>query len=84
MLVHSTLLPVYYFAHLIKSRGKRTWYGARNFFYDYIITPQATFHTKDEIVEWGKEMSLELIDYDPDVGNIHAFVFRKLSLVEHS
>ena len=77
MLIHSTLLPIYYLVHLVKSRGKRTWYGARNFFYDYIITPQATFHTKDEIVVWAREQGLELIDYDPDVGNVHAFIFKK-------
>ena len=44
-LVHATLLPVYYLVHLVKSRGKRTWRGARHFFYDYIITPRASFHT---------------------------------------
>jgi len=78
LLVNSTLLPVYYLAHLVKSRGKRTWKGAKNFFYDYIITPRATFHTRDEVEEWGRRNGLELLDYDPDVGNVHAFVFRKV------
>lgn len=78
-LIHSTLLPVYYLAHLVKSRGKRTWWGAKNLFYDYIITPRATFHTRDEIVEWGRQNNLALIDYEENVGNVHAFVFHKLS-----
>jgi SAM-dependent methyltransferase len=30
LLVNGTLLPVYYLAHLVKSRGKRTWRGAKN------------------------------------------------------
>lgn len=76
-LIHSTMLPIYYAAHLVKSRGKRTWHGAKSFFYDYIITPQATFHTRDEIVEWGRRNELELIEYDQNVGNVHAFVFSK-------
>jgi hypothetical protein len=63
--------------HLLKSRGQRTWRGARNFFYDYIITPRATFHTREEIVQWGEESGLELLEYDPRVGNVHAFFFRK-------
>ncbi len=76
-LISCTLLPLYYLAHLTKSRGRRTWLGAKNLFYDYIITPRATFHTREEIERWGIEEGLELIDYDPDVGNVHAFVFRK-------
>jgi len=76
-LVNGTLLPVYYLAHLVKSRGKRTWRGARNFFYDYIITPRATFHTREEVEEWGRRSGLELLEYHPNVGNVHAFFFRK-------
>jgi ubiquinone/menaquinone biosynthesis C-methylase UbiE len=76
-LIYTTVLPLYYLVHLIKSRGKRTWRGAKNFFYDYIITPQATFHTREEIEAWGALNQLQLIDYDEHVGNVHAFVFRK-------
>lgn len=79
-LIYSTLLPTYYAVHLIKSRGKRTWKGAKNFFYDYIITPQATFHTREEIEEWGMNNSLKLVGYDENVGNVHAFYFQKISL----
>ncbi len=74
-----TLLPVYYLLHLIKSGGRRTWKGAKNFFYDYIITPRATFHTYEQVVAWGKELDLELVRYDPSLGNVHVFFFRKSS-----
>ncbi len=76
-LIYGTLLPVYYFVHLIKSRGKRTWAGAKNFFYDYIITPQATFHTREEIEDWGSDEGLNLLSYHEKIGNVHAFVFAK-------
>jgi ubiquinone/menaquinone biosynthesis C-methylase UbiE len=75
-----TLIPLYYLVHLAKSRGRRSWAGARNFFYDYIITPQATFYTREEITAWGGELGLDLIKYDPSLGNIHVFVFRKSSI----
>jgi len=78
-LVHSTMLPIYYSVHLIKSRGKRTWHGAKSFFYDYIITPQASFHTREEITDWGIKNNLKMLTYDESVGNVHAFVFRKLN-----
>jgi ubiquinone/menaquinone biosynthesis C-methylase UbiE len=77
ILINLTLLPLYYAVHLVKSRGKRTWEGAKNFFYDYIITPQATFHTKEEVEAWGQQNGLRLLDYDEHVGNVHAFVFQK-------
>lgn len=82
-LIHCTLLPVYYAVHLVKSRGKRTWAGARNFFYDYIITPRASFHTREEIEDWGSRAGLELMAYDPNIGNVHAFTFRKGKPGEH-
>jgi ubiquinone/menaquinone biosynthesis C-methylase UbiE len=72
-----TLIPLYYLVHLAKSRGKRTWEGANNYFYDYIVTPQATFHTRKEITNWGDDLGLDLVKYDPSLGNVHVFVFRK-------
>ncbi len=74
-----TLVPLYYIAHLAKSRGRRTWEGAKNFFYDYIITPQVTFYTREKIMVWGDELGLDMIKYDPSLGNVHVFVFRKPS-----
>ena len=72
-----TLIPLYYLVHLAKSRARRTWAGAKNFFYDYIITPQAAFFTREEIAAWGDELGLDLIRYDPSLGNVHVFMFRK-------
>lgn len=80
LFVYLTLLPVYYLVHLIKSRGKRSWAGAKNFFYDYIITPKASFHTYDEMNTWGQDFGLKLVKYDNKrVGNVHAFVFERVS-----
>jgi len=81
-LLNLTLIPIYYLAHLLKSRGNRTWEGAKNFFYDYIITPQATFHSRDEVEEWGKPLCLDLLAYDPTLGNVHVFVFRKRTITK--
>lgn len=77
VLIMTTLFPIYYLIHLLKSRGQRTVRGARNFFYDYIMTPQASFHTREEIAGWGADAGLKLVAYDPSMGNVHVFVFRK-------
>jgi len=76
-LVQATLLPIYYLVHLVKSRGKHTWRGATHFFYDYLITPRASFHSWDQIEHWASLAGLSVLNYDPDVGNVHAFILRK-------
>lgn len=76
-LIYGTMFPPYYLAHLVKSRGKRTIRGARNFFYDYVITPRASFHTREQVTQWAMRNGLDLIDYDPSLGNVHVFVLRK-------
>ena len=72
-----TAMPVYWAVHQLKSGGERSWTGAKNFFYDYIITPQATFHSREEITDWGDRLGLDLLGYDPQMGNVHAFFFKK-------
>jgi SAM-dependent methyltransferase len=78
LLINAIFLPVYYGVHQLKSGGRRSWQGARNFFYDYFVTPRASFHTRSEIEQWGTDCGLELLLYDryPE-SNVHAFVFRK-------
>ena len=76
-LIFSVFLPPYYVVHLVKSRGQRTWEGAKNFFFDYFLTPRATFHTYDEVCAWGRQAGLSLLAYEPDIGNVHGFIFRR-------
>lgn len=74
--ISATLLPLYHLAHLVKSRGRRTWGGSRNLFYDYFVTPRATFHTRAEVMSWGEAQHLRLLEYHPfPRGNCHMFVF---------
>jgi SAM-dependent methyltransferase len=77
-LIHATLLPAYYLVHLAKSRGKRTWAGAKSFFYDYFLTPRATFHSKREVLEWAAAAGCDVAHYDRvSLGNCHVFVVIK-------
>lgn len=75
--IYLTVFPVYYAAHVLKSRGKRTFRGARNFFYDYLMTPRASFHSRDEIESWARANRLDLLEYDASLGNVHVFTLRK-------
>lgn len=78
VLVCSTLLPLYYLVHLAKSRGKRSWSGAKNLFYDYFVTPLVEFVSRDEVDKWSKECRVDVVDYHPNPPlNVHSFVIRK-------
>ena len=73
-----TLIPLYFAAHKLKHGRNRNWEGVQHLFYDYIITPQATFHTREQVVGWGSGFGLELLEYyEHGLGNCHAFIFRK-------
>lgn len=77
-LVYVTALLAYYLAHKFKSGGKRTWRGARNLFYDYFLTPQVDFLSRETITQWCEEIDLELLCYDANPGgNVHSFMVRK-------
>jgi SAM-dependent methyltransferase len=78
VLVHSTMLPIYYLAHLAKSRGKTPWHGAKNLFYDYFVTPTVEFLSRDQVEQWANQCGVEIVNYDPNPGlNVHSFIFRR-------
>jgi ubiquinone/menaquinone biosynthesis C-methylase UbiE len=77
-LVHASLLPLYYAAHLMKSRGRRSWRGARNLFYDYFVTPRVEFLSRGDLERWTEKCGAEVVDYNPNPGmNVHSFLIRK-------
>lgn len=77
-LVHATALPIYYLVHFVKSRGKRSWQGAKNLFYDYFVTPTVEFLSRDEVQGWSEKCGVEIVDYNPNPGlNVHSFIFRR-------
>jgi ubiquinone/menaquinone biosynthesis C-methylase UbiE len=77
--VRWSVMPVYYLVHLVKSRGKRTWRGAQNLFYDYFATPQVAFLSRNDVEDWCRPSGMTIVSYDRNVaGNVHSFVLRKM------
>lgn len=73
-----TALPLYYFIHSLKSKGKRTWAGARNLFYDYFASPRVTFLPYRTVEQWCRNGDMTLVAYDPNPrGNVHSFLLQK-------
>ncbi len=77
-LAHSTALPLYYFVHKIKSKGRISWQGAKNLFYDYFASPQVAFLSRKVIEDWASSNGMWLSRYDGNPRqNVHCFLFRK-------
>jgi SAM-dependent methyltransferase len=71
----------YYVVHFLRSRGKRTWSGARNLFYDYFVTPRVAFLPRHTIEEWAEKQRAHIVRYEENRGqNVHSFLVEKEEL----
>jgi ubiquinone/menaquinone biosynthesis C-methylase UbiE len=68
----------YFLVHFLRSKGKRTWSGAQNLFYDYFVTPRVTFLPRQLVEEWCAKERAHVIQYDENKGqNVHSFLLEK-------
>jgi ubiquinone/menaquinone biosynthesis C-methylase UbiE len=59
-------------------REKLPFSTARSLFADRYLTPQASFHSKEEILAWAEKYNLSLKEYSTiTFGNLHQFYFVK-------
>jgi SAM-dependent methyltransferase len=64
----------YFLVHYTRSRGRRTWAGAQNLFYDYFITPRVAFLSRAVIERWCAKYGVQLVLYDENrAANVHSF-----------
>ncbi|HEY4950932.1 MAG TPA: class I SAM-dependent methyltransferase [Candidatus Acidoferrales bacterium] len=68
----------YFVLHFIRSKGKRTWAGARNLFYDYFVTPRVGFLGREVIEQWCATSGARILRYGENPGsNVHSFLLQK-------
>ena len=84
ILMENTFLYIYILSYtncLERERERETKLRllreTRNIFYDYFITPIASFHSKSEVESWIKKANCRLIKYDRTSGNCHVFIIVK-------
>ncbi|MEE2931269.1 MAG: methyltransferase domain-containing protein [Bacteroidota bacterium] len=58
--------------------SKLRFFEIRNIFFDYFLTPIATFHSRSEVKKWILEKDCILEKYEKTNGNCHVFFIRKL------
>lgn len=68
----------YFLIHFIRSKGQRTWTGARNLFFDYFVTPHVAFLPRGVVEEWCAAEGSGVVLYDENRGeNVHSFCLVK-------
>ena len=68
----------YFLVHFIRSKGRRTWKGARNLFYDYFVTPTVAFLPRETVERWCAEQGARIAFYDENRSqNVHCFRITK-------
>jgi len=68
----------YFLVHYVRSKGKRTWEGATNLFYDYFVTPRVAFLPRETVEAWGRNLGVPVVRYEPNRGaNVHSFRLTK-------
>jgi SAM-dependent methyltransferase len=70
----------YFAIHFLRSKGRRTWAGARNLFYDYFAAPRVTFLPRRVVEDWCAGQGARVVRYDENRGaNVHSFLLQKES-----
>jgi SAM-dependent methyltransferase len=68
----------YFLIHFLRSKGRRTWAGARNLFFDYFVTPRVAFLPRALVEEWCAKYGVRVVLYDENRGrNVHSFCLAK-------
>jgi SAM-dependent methyltransferase len=68
----------YFLIHFLRSKGRRTWSGARNLFFDYFVTPRVAFLPRAVVEDWCAKLGTRVALYDENRGgNVHSFCIVK-------
>jgi hypothetical protein len=68
----------YFLVHFRRSRGRQTWAGARNLFYDYFVSPRVDFLSRAVVEQWCARQGVRVALYDENRGgNVHSFCLVK-------
>ncbi|HTR47735.1 MAG TPA: methyltransferase domain-containing protein [Verrucomicrobiae bacterium] len=64
----------YFLVHFLRSKGRRTWEGTQNLFYDYFVTPRVAFLGRAVVEDWCTQLGVRVVFYDENRGgNVHSF-----------
>ena len=76
-IMENTFVLLHFLMYKIFKKQKLNFQETRNIFYDYFITPIATFQSKKDVENWINDNNCSLKKYDRTNGNCHVFIIKK-------
>jgi ubiquinone/menaquinone biosynthesis C-methylase UbiE len=76
-IVEKVLVNFHYLMYKFFKKQKLSLAETRNIFYDYFITPVATFQSKKDVNSWCKMNNCTIEGYARTSGNCHVFIIKK-------
>ncbi len=76
-IMENTFVLLHFLMYKIFRKQKLILQETRNIFYDYFITPIATFQSKKDVESWINDSGCTLEIYDRTNGNCHVFIIKK-------
>jgi len=76
-IMENTFVLLHFLMYKIFRKQKLILQETRNIFYDYFITPIATFQSKKDVESWLNDSACTLEKYDRTNGNCHVFIIKK-------
>ena len=77
ILMENTFVYLHFILYKLFKKQNLSLKETRNIFYDYFITPIASFHSKSEVKSWINKANCRLTKYDRTSGNCHVFIIEK-------
>lgn len=77
VIVESIFVKFHYLMYKIFKKQKLSLNETRNIFFDYFITPIASFQSKSDVRLWANSTNTKIIDYARTNGNCHVFILQK-------
>lgn len=77
IIVDNIFVRIHYLMYKVFKKQKLSLNETRNIFYDYFLTPIATFQSKSEVSLWASITNTNIVNYAPTSGNCHIFILKK-------
>lgn len=77
VIVENIFVKFHYLMYKIFKKQKLSLHETRNIFFDYFITPIASFQSKSDVRLWANSTNTKIIDYARTNGNCHVFIIQK-------
>lgn len=76
-IVERVFVKLHYLMYKLFKKQKLSLLETRNIFYDYFITPIATFQSKSDVKLWCNRNNCSIEKYERTSGNCHVFIIKK-------